>query len=116
MSNLMGKVAVITGAAGGIGRAVASQFVISSARVHLVDLHEAPLKALVRSLGSHASYSVADVSSERDTLRYVADAMEQHGRIDTAFLNAGIVGAVSPISDTSVSMYDKVMSVNVRGV
>ncbi|CAG9243799.1 SDR family NAD(P)-dependent oxidoreductase [Paraburkholderia caribensis] len=116
MSKFDGKVVLVTGAAGGIGRAVSSLFVESGARVHLVDVQEGPLKEIADLLGPAATYSVADVSDEGDTQKYVKDALALSGRIDVAFLNAGIVGAVARIEDTPLDVYDRVMKVNVRGV
>jgi NAD(P)-dependent dehydrogenase (short-subunit alcohol dehydrogenase family) len=116
MSRFASKVALVTGAAGGIGQAVSRAFIEDGARVHLVDVHEDQLKALAESLGPAASYSVADVSSETDTNRYVEAAISLSGHIDVAFLNAGIVGTVSKIEETPLSTFDRVMNVNVRGV
>lgn len=116
MARLNDKVALVTGAAGGIGSAVARAFVGQGARVHLVDLQEEPLVALANSLGALASYSLADVSDENATRTYIADALALQARIDIAFLNAGIVGAVSRIEATPNEVFDRVMRVNVRGV
>ncbi|MFM8991373.1 MAG: SDR family oxidoreductase, partial [Alphaproteobacteria bacterium] len=58
----------------------------------------------------------ADVSSEEDTKRYVAAAVERHGGFDVLLANAGILGQVKPIADYPVDVFDAVLRVNVRGV
>ncbi len=116
MSMLEGKVALITGAAGGIGQATARKFVSEGARVCLVDLKEEPLRRVAESLGAHASYVTADVSEEGDTRRYVDAVLDTFGRLDIAFLNAGIAGTVARIEETPIDLFDRVLKVNVRGV
>jgi NAD(P)-dependent dehydrogenase (short-subunit alcohol dehydrogenase family) len=117
MAQLNGKVAVITGGAGGIGLATAKLFVQEGAQVLLVDLKEDALRKAVESIGSDAvSYANADVSKPEDVERYVQTAAERYGGIDISFNNAGIEGDVQPITDYPLNMFDQVMAVNVRGV
>ncbi len=117
MTRLEGKVAVITGATGGIGRAAAKLFVEEGARVALVDLDEAALQESVRSIGEdRASYIVADVTQPDQTQAYVNAAVERWGGIDVLLANAGIEGVMSPITDYPIDVFDRVMAVNVRGV
>lgn len=116
MSQLQGKVAVITGATGGIGRAAARRFVSDGAKLILVDLDEAALGELVESLGpQNAAYCVADVADPRQTRAYVAAATERWRRLDVLLANAGIEGPVSPISEYPDEDFDQVLAVNVRG-
>ena len=117
MARLDGKVALITGAAGGIGQAAARLFADEGARLTLVDLDEAALRDIVQSIGAdRAGYVVADVTQPGQTQGYVNAAVERWGGIDAFLANAGIEGAVAPIPDYPIEMFDRVMAVNVRGV
>jgi NAD(P)-dependent dehydrogenase (short-subunit alcohol dehydrogenase family) len=111
------KVAIITGGTGGIGLATARLFVAEGARVVLVDLDRAVLADAVATLGAERAHGVqADVADPGDAERYVAATLERHGRVDVLFANAGIEGAVSALVDYPLETFDRVMSVNVRGV
>ena len=117
MVRLEGKVAVITGAAGGIGRAAARLFADEGARLALVDLDETALQDTVRSIGEdRASYTVADVTQPDQTQAYVNATVNRWGGIDVFLANAGIEGTLSPIPDYPIDIFDRVMAVNVRGV
>jgi len=117
MARLDGKVAIITGAAGGIGAAAARLFAAEGAKLMLVDLEEAALAALAVELGEEtAATRVADVADADQTRAYVDDTVARFGGVDVALLNAGIEGRVGSIVDTPPEMFDKVMAVNVRGV
>lgn len=109
-----GQVAVITGAAAGFGLAVATRLAAEGVRLVLVDraadaLHEAASKLSGLPV-------VADVSRESEVDRYVAAAVEAHGRIDLFFNNAGIEGRMAPMTELSVEDFDRVWAVNARGV
>ena len=117
MTRLSGKIAVITGGAGGIGQAAAQQFTEEGARVVLVDRDEATLQTALDDIGDDkASYVVADVTQSEQAQRYVNAAVERWGGIDIFLANAGIEGALSPIPDYPLDVFDQVMAVNVRGV
>lgn len=117
MVRLHGKIAIITGGAGGIGQAAARQFTAEGARVVLVDREEAALQSIVGSIGEDkASYVVADVTQPEQAQGYVKSAVERWGGVDILLANAGIEGAVSPITDYAIDTFDQVMAVNVRGV
>ena len=117
MARLEGKVAVITGATGGIGSAAARLFAEEGARVALVDLDEAALQDVVRSIGEDkASYTVADVTQPDQSQAYINEAVERWGGVDILLANAGIEGTLSPIPDYPIDMFDRVMAVNVRAV
>jgi NAD(P)-dependent dehydrogenase (short-subunit alcohol dehydrogenase family) len=114
---LEGKVAVITGAAGGIGQAAARLFAEEGAKVALVDLDQAALEEVVRSIGEgRASYTVADVTQPGPSQAYVNAAVNRWGGIDALLANAGIEGTLSTIPDYPIDVFDRVMAVNVRGV
>ena len=117
MSKLQNKVAVITGGAGGIGQAAGKIFAEEGAHVVLVDLNESDLENTVKSIGDeNISYVAADTTDPVQVQRFVNAAVERHGGIDIFVANAGIEGKVSSIIDTPEDMFDKVMSVNVKGV
>ena len=117
MARLEGKVAVITGATGGIGSAAARLFADEGARVALVDLDEDALRETVRSIGEDkVSYTVADVTQPEQTQAYIDAAVDRWGGIDVLLANAGIEGVLSLITDYPIDIFDRVMAVNVRGV
>jgi NAD(P)-dependent dehydrogenase (short-subunit alcohol dehydrogenase family) len=116
MPRLEGKVAIITGAARGIGAAAARLFAAEGARVMLADVLKEPLQALAAEIGPAAAARVTDVTDEAEVQSLVADTVARFGKLDVALLNAGIEGTVSGIEDYPVEMFDKVMAVNVRGV
>jgi 3alpha(or 20beta)-hydroxysteroid dehydrogenase len=114
-----GKVVVITGAGGGIGRAAALRFASEGARIVAVDVAADALKetmGAVERSGGEALAVEADVSRAADVERYVAAARQRWGGIDCFFNNAGILGAVSPLVDYPEETFDRVMAVNVKGV
>ena len=114
---LAGKVALITGGSGGIGLASARLFAAEGAQLLLVDLDAAALAAAQAELGeARVATLAADVSDEAQMREAVAATLQRHGRLDVLFCNAGIEGAIAPIADYPVAMFDRVLAVNVRGV
>ena len=108
MARLEGKVAVITGATGGIGRTAARLFADEGARVALVDLDEGALREVAQSIGEdRASYTAADVTQPDQTQAYINAAVERWGGIDILFANAGIEGELAPITDYSIDVFDQ---------
>jgi len=116
MSELAGKVAVITGATGGIGAATARLMHSRGAKLVLADLDETALAALAAEFGDDAAWLRCDVAQEGDNAAMVQTALDRFGRLDIAVLNAGIEGRAGPIGENSVENFDRVMAVNVRGV
>ena len=117
MKRLHDKVAIITGGAGGIGKATAKLFLKEGARVMLVGRTESKLKNVVDEFNDpKVSYSVADVSKTDDTKRYIKDTLSAFGRIDIFFNNAGIEGTHKPITNYPEDVFDKVIDVNLKGV
>ena len=116
MNRLEGKVAVITGGAGGIGKAAGKLFVGEGADVLLVDLDEEALKSACNDIGSNkVSYCVADVTNSSDNQKMISTAEERYGGVDVLVANAGIEGDVTSIVDYDEKRFDQVMAVNVKG-
>ena len=115
MNRLTNKVAIITGASGGIGAAAARRFVAQGARVLLVDRDEAALQAVADG-NAQMGCCVAAVSQPEQMAACVQAAVQRFGGLDIAVLNAGIEGEVRPITDYDIATFDRVMAVNVRGV
>ena len=113
---LDGKVAVITGAASGIGAGTARMFVREGAKVVVADLQDEAGEALVDELGDAARFAHCDVTSEDDIAAAVDLAVSEFGRLDIMFNNAGIVGAVGRISELPVEAWDHTMAILLRGV
>nr|WP_274636944.1 SDR family oxidoreductase [Microbacterium bovistercoris] len=110
------SLAIITGAGNGIGQAAARRFITAGATVVGVDLDSDSLEQTRAELGDRFEPFVADVSSDEPADDYVAATVERHGRIDIAFLNAGVLGPVLPLHEYSVADFDRVMAVNTRSV
>lgn len=113
---LEGKVAVITGAASGIGAASARRFVAEGCRVVLGDIQQAKGDALVQELGSAAVFTVCDVTKEEDVAGLVDLAVEHFGQLDVMFNNAGIVGAVGPIDTAVAAEWSATLDILLNGV
>jgi 3(or 17)beta-hydroxysteroid dehydrogenase len=115
MNGLDGKVALITGAAGGIGAAAASILAGRGARVVVADLGEQSCTALARQLEGEAL--ALDVTDERRWKQVVAHVLERHGRIDVLVNAAGIVGDVvhGELESTTLAEWRRVLSVNLDG-
>ena len=117
MEKLKDKVCVITGAAGGIGKATAELFLSHGAKVMLVDLNEEYLKNISGSMDpDRTAFFAADVSKLRDTKAFTEATVSRFGRIDVAFLNAGTEGKFIPISEYPEDLFDRIIAVNLKGV
>jgi NAD(P)-dependent dehydrogenase (short-subunit alcohol dehydrogenase family) len=113
-----GTVAVVTGAASGIGLATARRFAENRAKVAMIDLDAARGEDAVnqiRATGGVCEFFAADVSRERDTTAVSGRVVERFGRIDHLVNNAGIVIS-KPIEESTVEDWDRVMDVNVKSV
>ena len=117
MNRLQNKVAIITGGARGIGYATAKLFLAEGAKVMVVDWAEEELEKMEADLKNpNIAFSKADVSKTADVKRYVQETLDKFGKIDIFFNNAGIEGVVSPMADYPEESFDKVISVNIKGV
>jgi NAD(P)-dependent dehydrogenase (short-subunit alcohol dehydrogenase family) len=116
--DLSGKVALVTGGGGGIGRAACLAFAGAGAGVLVVDNNAelgAETESLVGQGGGETQFLQADVRLAADVEKYVAAALAAFGRIDVFFNNAGIEGMVSPLTDYPEEMFDRVIAINVKG-
>src|SRR5262245_21609654 len=114
-----GRVALITGAGNGIGRAAALAFAARGARIVAVDRDSASAErtaGTIQQQGGEARFCVADVTKSADVAAYVRAALEGFGRVDCFFNNAGIEGKVAPIAEYDEAVFDQVIGVNVKGV
>jgi NAD(P)-dependent dehydrogenase (short-subunit alcohol dehydrogenase family) len=116
MNELQDKVAIITGAASGIGRAAALRFAEEGARLWLADLDTQAGEALAAQLG--ARFLRTDVAKTADCQALVDAAVQQHGRLDIAFNNAGVSdGPIPPGTiDYPLELWDRMIAVNLSGV
>lgn len=113
---LTGKVAVITGGAGEIGRATAKRFLDEGCAVLLTDRDEQALSKVLAALpAERAEAIVADVTKAGDNQRIVQRAQDRFGGIDIFVANAGIEGDVAPVVDYPEATFERVMAVNVTG-
>jgi NAD(P)-dependent dehydrogenase (short-subunit alcohol dehydrogenase family) len=114
---LQGKVAIITGAGSGIGRAAARLFAREGAKLVLGDKTDAVHQTAeaVRAAGGAAVALQMDAGVEADVMRLVAEALGSHGRLDVAFANAGISGGMAGIFDATPELWSEVLRVNLVG-
>lgn len=114
-----GKVAIVTGASSGIGRATALAFVARGAYVVVADMNEAGSEEtlqLIRVAGGSAIYVKCDVANYNDVEAMVNKAVTAFGKLDYAFNNAGIEGPSVGLQDYAEEDWDKTISVNLKGV
>ena len=109
----MGKVAIVTGAARGIGLATSKQFLADGWRVAMVDRDEAALDAAIAETGGLRV--LADVSQPAQVDRMVAEVLREYGQIDAVINNAG-VAEFGPIEDCDFAMWRRVMDTNLDGI
>lgn len=114
-----GNVALITGAASGIGRAAALAFAQQGVQVAVVDRNQDGGEQTVEQItadGGSACFIRADVSQEADVQAMVAQTVAQFGRLDYAFNNAGVAGQGGPLHELSADNFDRVIAINLRSV
>jgi NAD(P)-dependent dehydrogenase (short-subunit alcohol dehydrogenase family) len=119
MAVLHDKVAIITGGANGIGRAICMRFAAEGARVVVSDMDTAHGEAVVATIvaaGGHAVYVRADVSIDHDMRMLFSRALEIYGGVHIMVNNAGIEGTSVAIGEYDMAEFDRVIDVNLRGV
>jgi len=116
MGALDGKVCIVTGAAGSIGRAAAQLFADEGARVMLLDLDARALETAARGFPSgRAKWQVADVRRAADVEAAILTTSREWGPIDVLFSNAGNTGLIAPLAEYPEEVFDDVYAVHVRG-
>src|SRR5436190_11340129 len=119
MNEFQGKVALVTGGTSGIGRAAAIAYAREGAKVVVAGRRAAEGEEtvrLVRAQGREAMFVATDVAQEAQVKHLVGRTLEQFGRLDFAFNNAGIEQEPTPFLEQTVETYDQVMDINVKGV
>lgn len=117
--NYENKIALVTGAADGIGRAAALAFAESGAKVALADWDVEKGQetlALIQKLGGQALFVKTDVSQEAEVNALLETVIGAYGRLDFAFNNAGILGEQIPLADNNLDNWNQVIAVNLTGV
>ncbi|OMP06596.1 hypothetical protein COLO4_08033 [Corchorus olitorius] len=116
-SKLEGKVALITGAASGIGKAAAAKFISNGAKVIIADIQNQLGQDTARELGPNACFIPCDVTKESDISNAVDFTISKYKQLDIMYNNAGVPCYTPPsIVDLDLSVFDRVMGINVRGV
>ena len=113
------KVAFVTGAAGGIGRATALAFAREGASVVVSDISEQNVRDTARrieELGERALAVACDVTRSEDVKAALDETIETFGRLDVAFNNAGVENEVKPMADVTEEEWDRIVAINLRGV
>lgn len=118
---LEGKVAVVTGGASGMGRDTVLRFLAEGAQVVVADLNESNAAAVVdlaieRGQGERIRFALTDVAREDDVRAMVQVAVDEFGRVDCVFNNAGVGGAFGGLTDINVEDWDQTFAILVRGV
>jgi len=113
-----GKVALVTGAASGIGRATALAFAAEGARVAILDRTAVALReteAALKQAGGEMLAIACDVSIPEQVEAAVAQVVERFGRLDIAFNNAGVENKATPLHEIDLQEWDRILNINLRG-
>ncbi|QCX54101.1 SDR family NAD(P)-dependent oxidoreductase [Elizabethkingia sp. JS20170427COW] len=116
MKRVKDKVALVTGGASGIGRAIVELFIQEGAKVVFTDLNETLGKQVEGELGEQAYFIKADASSPEDNQKIVKEAVQKFGALHIAVNNAGIGGEANAVGDMSIEGWKKVIDINLNGV
>jgi len=112
---LQGKIAVVTGAARGIGRAVCERYATEGAFVYVTDLDEPRARAVASAIGARAAALQLNVTDQQSIDAMIAAVVARHGRLDILVNNAGIFD-LAPVVDITRESYHRVFAVNVEGL
>ncbi|MFM2423611.1 MAG: 4-formylbenzenesulfonate dehydrogenase TsaC1/TsaC2 [Pseudomonadota bacterium] len=113
---LKGKVAIVTGAAAGFGRAIAETYAREGAKVVVADRDGAGAQAVAKAIGAQAVATTTDVALKRDVEAMVQTAVERFGGVDIMVNNAGVTHKNQPMLDVSEEMFDRIFAVNVKAL
>ena len=116
MGQLQGKVAIVTGAAGGFGEGIAKLFIAEGAKVLIVDLDEAKAQKVAAGLGANAKAQRCDVSKGADVRAAVKACVDAFGPPDIVVNNAGITHTNQSMLDVDEATFDRVFNVNVKSI
>ena len=116
MAMLDGRVAIVTGAASGIGAATARRFVTEGAKVLITDIQDEPGQALADELGENAAFLHTNVARESDVEAAVAEAVDRWGGLDVIHNNAGFVGVTGPLEETTDQEWQETLAVLLSSV
>lgn len=114
-SRLAGKVAIITGAGSGIGRAAAELFAAEGARVMCADIHAEAVRQTANAIGAAAISATVDVSVPEQVERMVSETTSAFGRLDVMYANAGI-GEAANVIDLTIEQWNRMISINLTSV
>ena len=112
---LEGRVALITGAASGLGLATARAFAREGATIVINDLHLPLAQEAARGLGERHSAAAGDVSDENQVKAMVAETLDRHGKIDVLVNNAGVPDSFTPTVDQPLSHWQRLIDVHLTG-
>ncbi|MFW9967751.1 MAG: SDR family NAD(P)-dependent oxidoreductase, partial [Candidatus Thorarchaeota archaeon] len=116
MGKLDERVAVITGGASGIGKAIVELFMKEGARVLIADIQDEQGQELAKKLGDYASFKHTDVSLEADVKGMIDYAVDSYGHLDCIINNAGMGGVKGEIESIPAAEFDQTIAILLRGV
>jgi len=119
LGKLDGKVAVVTGAASGLGRASALRFASEGASVVVADLNSQGGELIVSEIaaaGGRAVYQRTDVTNESDIRSLIDRAVREYGRLDITYNNAGVIGALGTVESTTEADWDRTFAILTKAV
>jgi NAD(P)-dependent dehydrogenase (short-subunit alcohol dehydrogenase family) len=111
----MGKIALVTGAGSGIGKASALAFAKAGAKVAVLSDACSEVEATAKEIGGETLAITADVSQPDEVQRAIKSTIDRHGKLDIVFANAGINGVQAPIEELEPEEWDRTLNINLRG-
>ncbi|KXJ93885.1 hypothetical protein Micbo1qcDRAFT_172770 [Microdochium bolleyi] len=116
-TSMQGKTVIVTGGAGGLGKAIATAYINAGANVAICDLNETRLQEVASEWDSTGRYlgARADVTDEASVQGFVQSVVDRFGRLDVLVNNAGLMDAFTPVGETPKATWDLTMAVNVTG-
>ena len=118
MKRLAGKVAIVTGAASGLGKAIAILYAAEGAKLIAADINEPALSLLQKEItDTHGTITtvIANMAKPEDIDNMVKTAVDTYGTVDILVNNAGVMDDFSPVADVTDQLWDRVMSINLNG-